>query len=128
AAIDGLGTTVGVGLTPDCAMQVQRSGDGAPLTSYAPAAPCTCYFLSKVPNAQPLPGSCVACTSTCATGTCSNGYCEVPPTPQLDAGSNCETPDGSSDSIINACTNAAAEDKANVIIPRLSDGGLEPLQ
>ena len=130
AAIDGLGTTVGVGLTPSCAMQVQRSGDGAPLAPYAPSAPCTCYFLSKVPNAQPLPASCVACSSAapCATGSCFNGYCEVPPSPQLDAGSNCETPDGSSDSIVNACTTATAENKANVTIPRLSDGGLDPLQ
>jgi hypothetical protein len=78
-AIDGLGAIVGVGLTPNCAMQVQRTGDGAPVTAYTPAAPCTCYFLSKVTSAAPLPASCVTCSAgtPCATGTCSNGYCEV---------------------------------------------------
>ena len=81
--IDGLGAIVSVGLTPNCAMQVQRSADGAPLASYTPAAPCTCYFLSKVPNAAALPASCVTCSasSPCAKGSCFNGYCEVPPTP-----------------------------------------------
>ena len=82
AAIDGLAAIVGVGLTPNCAMQVKRSADGAPLTPYTPLAPCTCYFLSKVPNPAALPASCVTCSTSnpCATGSCFNGYCEVPPT------------------------------------------------
>ena len=42
SSIDGLGAIVSVGLTPNCAMQVQRAGDGAPLAPYAPTAPCTC--------------------------------------------------------------------------------------
>jgi hypothetical protein len=130
SAIDGLGTVVSVGLTPNCAMQVQRSGDGAPLSSYTPGSPCTCYFLSKVPNAQPLPASCVACSASapCAAGTCSNGYCETPPAPPADAGTSCDVSDGGYQSIINACTNAASVDKTGVNIPLLADGGLEPLQ
>jgi hypothetical protein len=80
--IDGLGDVVKVGLTPNCAMQVERSGDGAAVTPYTPASPCTCYFLSKIPNAGTLPASCTTCTSTsqCAQGSCFNGYCETTPT------------------------------------------------
>jgi hypothetical protein len=105
--IDGLGDVVSVGLTPNCAMQVQRVGDGAPLTSYTPAAPCTCYFLSKVPNAGTLPASCVACSSSapCAQGSCFNGYCEVPPA---------------------AATGVTAITKTGVVIPASADGGLLP--
>src|SRR5208282_1739694 len=75
--IDGLGATVAAGLTPDCAMQFQRTADGAPLTPYTPPAPCTCYYLSKVPMAAALPASCVTCStsSPCAVGSCFNGYC-----------------------------------------------------
>jgi hypothetical protein len=125
-AIDGLGAIVDVGLTPNCAMQVQRSGDGAPLTSYTPAAPCTCDFLGKVPGAAALPASCVTCSAAapCATGTCSNGYCEVAPTP-APAG----TPSGcDNSSIINACTNATTVTKAGLTLPApAADGGLDPL-
>jgi hypothetical protein len=106
-AIDGLGSIVGVGLTPNCAMQVQRAGDGAPLTAYAPTAPCTCYFLSKVSSPAPLPASCVACSGStpCATGSCFNGYCEVPNTVGV-------TP--------------TAINKTGVVYPT-TDGGLLPL-
>ena len=133
-AIDGLGAIVSVGLTPNCAMQVERTADGAPLTPYTPAAPCTCYFLSKIPGATTasLPASCTTCSPTvpCTNGgTCSNGYCEVPPTPATTGTpSGCDTSDGGYASIINACTNATAITKANVVLPaRLADGGLDPL-
>jgi hypothetical protein len=89
AVIDGLGATVSAGLTPDCAMQVQRSGDGEPVSAYTPPAPCTCYFLSKIPGATPasLPASCVSCSAAapCASGACYNGYCEVTPPPSVPA-------------------------------------------
>jgi hypothetical protein len=131
-AIDGLGAIVDVGLTPNCAMQVQRAGDGAPLTPYTPPAPCTCYFLSKVPQAAALPASCVTCSANtpCATGTCNNGYCEVPPTAAPSGTpAGCDTSDGGSNSIINACTNATAITKTPApVIPTGTDGGLEPLQ
>jgi hypothetical protein len=66
-------------------MQYTRSSDGAPLTAYTPTAPCTCYFLSKVPSPAPLPASCVTCStsSPCATGSCFNGYCETTPPPSV---------------------------------------------
>jgi hypothetical protein len=124
-AISGLADVVKVGLTPNCAMQVQRSGDGKPLTAYTPSAPCTCYFLSKAPMAT-LPASCMTCTtnSDCtAVGAigCFNGYCETPPTP-YPAG----TPAGcDSTTILNACTNATAIQKTGVVYPT-SDGGLLP--
>jgi hypothetical protein len=129
--IDGLGDIVKAGLTPNCAMQVQRPGDGQPLASYAPSSPCTCYFLSKVPNGAPLPASCTTCTTaaTCGAGNlgCFNGYCEFPPPGPADAGTNCDTvEDGGSGSIENACTTATAVDKQNVVLPA-ADGGLLPL-
>jgi hypothetical protein len=128
--IDGLGSVVKVGLTPNCAMQVQRTGDGAPITPYTPAAPCTCYFLSKAPGSPTLPASCVACSSgtPCAVGSCFNGFCEVPPSGPADGGApNCVTQeDGGSASIMNACTNATSVDKMGVVLPT-TDGGLLPV-
>jgi hypothetical protein len=127
-AIDGLGSIVSVGLTPNCAMQVQRKADGAPLSPYTPPAPCTCYFLSKVPNAGTLPTSCAQCsTSTpCATGSCFNGYCEVPPTPATTGVTGCDVnEEGGYSSIINACTDATAIEKTVITYP--GDGGLQPL-
>jgi hypothetical protein len=123
APIDGLGAVVGVGLTPDCAMQVQRPADGAPLSAYTPPAPCTCYFLSKVPAAAPLPASCVACSpsSPCAGGACFNGYCEIAPAAPGDAG--CNAADGGYAGIVNACTNAASVPRTGVVLPA-ADGGL----
>ncbi len=120
APIDGIGTVTKVGLTPSCAMQVTRAGDGQPLTPSTPSSPCTCYFLSKIPGTGTLPASCVACSasSPCTTGTCSNGYCEVPPPAPTD----CE---GGVTSVLNACTTATAVTKAGVVYPT-TDGGLLP--
>ncbi len=127
--IDGLGAIVGVGLTPNCAMQVQRAADGAPLSPYAPPAPCTCAFLNKIPSAGPLPATCVTCSTSepCAAGTCFNGYCEVPPAPPSTGVAGCDLSDGAADSIINACTNADAVTKTGVTLPPMTDGGLLPL-
>jgi hypothetical protein len=74
--VDGLGTVVAKGLTPDCAMQVTRSNEGGDLSLYTPAAPCTCYFDAKVPSGST---SCMQCTdsSTCGGGSCRHGYCEA---------------------------------------------------
>ncbi len=124
APIDGLGPTALAGEVPACAMQVTRTGDGAPLTAYTPTAPCLCKFLSLTTNPT-LPASCTTCTSTamCPAGSlgCFNGYCESAPTPITDAGAGCDNT-----SILNACTNATAFDKANVVYPTAPDGGLEP--
>jgi hypothetical protein len=128
-AIDGLAAVVGVGLTPDCAMQVTRSGDGQPLSLYTPAQPCTCYFLSKISGATGTPANCTTCStsSPCATGTCLRGFCEpggaVPYTG--DAGACVSNPSASAD-IPNGCTDATAIDKTGITLPA-ADGGLEPL-
>ncbi|HXX68924.1 MAG TPA: hypothetical protein VEK07_17185 [Polyangiaceae bacterium] len=129
APIDGLGVVVSVSLTPNCAMQVQRAGDGLPFTPYTPAEPCTCDFLSKIPNAATLPASCVPCSASnpCETGGCFNGYCEVPPTPATTGVAGCDIDDGSYPSIIDACTDATAISKAGVVYPATADGGLAPL-
>jgi hypothetical protein len=128
--IDGLADVVSAGLVPKCAMQVQRSGEGQPLSPFAPADPCTCYFLSKAQGAQ-LPASCTKCNSPSDCGAdgalgCFNGYCESPPSQPTTGQPGCSVSDGTNDGILNACTNATYVQKANVVIP-LSDGGLLPL-
>jgi hypothetical protein len=62
-----------VGLVPDCAMRVQRSFDGGPLSLYKPSLSCTCKFLSDVDTPP-----CNSCDSThaCSVGVCRNNYCE----------------------------------------------------
>ena len=64
----------GVGLVPDCAMAVQRSFDGGPLSLYSPAESCVCRYEATVATT-----SCATCSdsSPCGTGTCRNGYCEA---------------------------------------------------
>jgi hypothetical protein len=114
--IDGLAITAGVGLTPSCAMQVTRASDGAPLTLYSPAAPCTCKFLSDIKTAT-LPASCTTCTSSAqCTGAgaigCFNGFCETTPASA--------SIDGGVEAIENATTTATAVTK-QVNYP--NDGG-----
>jgi hypothetical protein len=122
--IDGIQPQALAGEVPACAMQVTRSGDGAPLSAYTPKAPCTCKFLSLTTNPT-MPASCTPCTSTamCPASSlgCFNGFCETAPTPITDAGAGCDN-----SSILNACTNATPFDKAGVVYPMGPDGGLEP--
>jgi len=62
-----------VGLVPDCAMRVQRSFEGGPLSRYEPATSCTCKF-EEVVDAS----TCATCdgVTPCATGVCREGLCE----------------------------------------------------
>ena len=71
AAIESIAA---VGLVPDCAMGVQRSFEGGPLSIYKPAQSCTCKYESLVAAT-----SCAACSASqpCASGTCRDGFCEV---------------------------------------------------
>ncbi|MBC7977812.1 MAG: hypothetical protein H7138_22765 [Myxococcales bacterium] len=64
-----------VGLVPDCAMRVNRTVEGGPLTLYRPSESCTCKYESLVAPTAP---ACAACSATlaCATGVCRNGLCE----------------------------------------------------
>jgi hypothetical protein len=74
--VNGLDQVIASGLVPQCAMRVQRPFDGANLSLYAPADPCTCYFEAKVPQGST---KCTACVNDgpCGTGKCRRGYCEV---------------------------------------------------
>jgi hypothetical protein len=70
------GPIVDAHVTPMCAMEVQRTTPTGPLTPFAPAAPCGCFFQSRV--GMPL-SQCKACTvdADCAPGHCRLGYCEA---------------------------------------------------
>lgn len=71
-AFDMTAIIAAVGLTPDCAMGVTRSFEGGPLSLYQPAESCVCKYESLVDQSH-----CATCTTTCATGVCRNGFCEV---------------------------------------------------
>ncbi|MFI5301105.1 MAG: hypothetical protein ACHREM_23725 [Polyangiales bacterium] len=62
---------------PQCAMRVRRTSEGGPLSAYAPAPACGCYFDARANSAT----SCLACSTDadCASATprCNYGYCEV---------------------------------------------------
>lgn len=65
------------GSVPKCAMEVQRKGDLGEISSYAPAAPCGCFYESVATGTT----SCTACTKDAeCTGSathCRFGFCEV---------------------------------------------------
>jgi hypothetical protein len=71
-SFDMIEVIAAVGLTPDCAMEVTRSFEGGLLSKYAPPESCICKYESLVDRS-----SCATCTTTCATGVCRNGFCEV---------------------------------------------------
>jgi hypothetical protein len=73
--INPLADVISVGLVPSCAMSVNRTVEGGPLSLFAPTAPCGCYYDSQVGTS-----SCAACSATvaCAAGTtCRNNFCEA---------------------------------------------------
>ncbi len=76
ADVSGLDQVIASGLVPECAMGVQRSFDGGPLSLYAPPESCACYYESKVPQGAT---SCATCSSdgVCGAGKCRRGFCEV---------------------------------------------------
>jgi hypothetical protein len=124
---DALADVVGVGLIPDCAMQVTRSDDGGDLSPFAPAEACTCYYLTQVAGATAPPDGCSPCTSSaeCDGGSCNHGFCE--PNSISTAGADASdcfsgTPTTHAE-IIDACTTAQSIQK-DVVLP--SDE-LEPL-
>jgi hypothetical protein len=69
-----LADVISVGLVPGCAMSVNRTVEGGPLSLFAPTEPCGCYYDSQIGTS-----SCTACSATapCATGTCRNNFCEA---------------------------------------------------
>lgn len=77
AGVDIPKISIQTGTIPDCAMQVKRSADMGPMSSYAPEAPCGCYF-DAVATGQ---SSCQACAADGECGAaapkCRYGYCEA---------------------------------------------------
>lgn len=69
---DTIAVIAAVGLVPDCAMGVTRSFEGGPLSLYRPTESCVCKYESLVDQSN-----CTTCSTTCATGVCRNGFCEV---------------------------------------------------
>jgi len=63
-----------VGLVPTCAMSVQRSFEGGPLSLYTPPQSCACRFEASVDAT-----TCATCSGSqpCAAGVCRSGYCEA---------------------------------------------------
>lgn len=128
-AFDGLADVVDVGLIPQCAMQVSRTDDGGNLSPYAPPAPCSCYYLSKVAGATGTPAGCTPCAgdSDCADGggACIHGFCEPDassPGAPIDGGGACF---GGPSPVLNRCSTNAQSVQKSVSLP--GDGGLEPL-
>jgi hypothetical protein len=77
AGLNPLALVASKGLIPICAMNVQRSSEGGPLSAFQPADPCGCAYETAVGTA---PSACVACTGStgCGTGqTCHHGFCEA---------------------------------------------------
>ena len=64
--------TVKAGAVLDCAMEVKRTTDVGPLTPYAPAAPCGCFFAANTPGGST---TCTACTSN---SQCSSNAPQLP--------------------------------------------------
>jgi ABC-type phosphate transport system substrate-binding protein len=65
-------------VVPECAMKVQRSTEVGPISKFAPATPCGCYFEFKATGTN----SCTACTdpdgTACAGGgVCRHKFCEA---------------------------------------------------
>ncbi len=77
AAVPILDLTIQNGNIPRCAMRVSRTRDLGALASFAPDAPCGCYFERVATGAT----TCAACTDSAACPTsapvCRHGYCEV---------------------------------------------------
>jgi hypothetical protein len=67
-----------VGLVPACAMSVNRTVEGGPLSPFAPTPSCACFYDANVVGGH---SSCATCTtegSTCPSGgVCHAGFCEA---------------------------------------------------
>jgi len=79
--IDLLNAYVDAGLVPSCAMQVQRSIDLGPLSSYTPPIGCGCYFEARLAGGE-APASCQPCMNSneCtdpARPVCNLSFCEA---------------------------------------------------
>jgi hypothetical protein len=67
---------IGASNIPKCAMTVWRDGDLGALYSYAPPAPCGCYFES-IANGKTDCATCKADAECTNGGKCRQGFCEA---------------------------------------------------
>ncbi|HEY2030570.1 MAG TPA: hypothetical protein VGH20_15330 [Myxococcales bacterium] len=67
---------VSVGLVPSCAMAVNRTVEGGPLSVFNPAPSCSCFYEANVPGGHSACATCSA-TTPCQSGTCRAGFCEA---------------------------------------------------
>lgn len=61
---------------PGCAMQATREGITGPVSSYAPDAPCGCYF-DYVATGKTSCDTCEKTSDCSGSETCRNGFCEA---------------------------------------------------
>ncbi len=75
--LDVLSLQISAGNIPQCAMNVWRDGDLAPLYSWQPAEPCGCFFEFKATGAT----TCQPCSTQAQCNpsqpVCRYGFCEV---------------------------------------------------
>ena len=75
-----LSAITNIGFVPSCAMNVQRSSEMGPLSTFSPPYQCGCYFEANVPGGT-AGSDCTPCAgpSDCPAGkpACNNGYCEA---------------------------------------------------
>jgi hypothetical protein len=75
-----LDAIIKIGFVPACAMNVQRTLEMGPISTYSPEFHCGCYFEATVPGGT-APASCQVCKgpADCPTGkpACNNGFCEL---------------------------------------------------
>jgi hypothetical protein len=125
AGIDTVALAASNGLVPICAMTVQRSIEGGPLSALAPASPCGCAYEASVGKA---PAACATCTadSTCTGGArCSYGYCET--ADGRTSMADCTAPGADYASVINAqCTGRTTSPKRPVPTLQTQNGGTLP--
>jgi hypothetical protein len=80
AGVDVEKLAVDTGNVPRCAMQVWRDGDLGEFYSFAPPAPCGCWFEKNVPGGSTSCKACTAdgdCASVGAGAKCRKNYCET---------------------------------------------------
>jgi len=117
---DPLEIVISKGLVPQCAMKVARQAEGGPLSSFAPAEPCHCYYEQKATGTAPA--GCKVCTTddVCGTGKCHHGFCEAVGSASAPA---------THEQIVNAPTAADVEaiEKKPTLPLVETDGALPPL-
>ena len=76
--VNPINDVIAVGLVPACAMEVNRTFEAGPLTPFAPAPSCGCYYDAHVQNGASTCATCSAANPTCpGTSVCRSNFCEA---------------------------------------------------